>query len=131
VGSPGTPLPPARRSDGLVMLATLHPSPAGWLLPAMKDRREWLALSMGGDASPGGPRLPDPAAGGDQPGPAHRPAAGPGRAGGGQRDHFLDFDADRAGADELSDAGQRGAVGFDEEGRGADPGRLGRGRQFR
>ena len=37
------------------MLSTLHPSPAGWLLPAMEDRREWLALSMGGDASPGDP----------------------------------------------------------------------------
>ena len=49
----------------------------------------------------------------------------------GQRVHILDLDADRTGVDEFGDAGQRGAVGFDEEWRGADPGRVGCGRQFR
>jgi hypothetical protein len=49
----------------------------------------------------------------------------------GQRVHLLDFDADRAGVDEFGDAGQRGAVGSDEECRGADPGRVGCDRQLR
>lgn len=34
---------------GLAMRAMLHPSPAGWLLRAMQDYREWMALSIGGD----------------------------------------------------------------------------------